>query len=172
MQAKHKNTGRWEGVKPRLSHFQVYLTAKKCGPGPRQTGHRPTGTGHRPTGPGPQAHMPQATGPQGHTERQKFRFPSHLPLPTPPKGPKFRWPSSLQRNFGPFGPSRNWPVLALKMPTVLDSIWTRSSHVLWQLVGRWTSDQLWRPASCPGTAASGRRQLNGQRDAERNVRSV
>jgi hypothetical protein len=33
MQAKHKNTGRWEGVKPRLSHFQVYLTAKKCGPG-------------------------------------------------------------------------------------------------------------------------------------------
>jgi hypothetical protein len=32
MQAKHKNTGRWEGVKPRLSHFQVYLTAKKCGP--------------------------------------------------------------------------------------------------------------------------------------------
>jgi hypothetical protein len=35
MQAKHKNTGRWEGVKPRLSHFQVYLTAKKCGPGGR-----------------------------------------------------------------------------------------------------------------------------------------
>jgi hypothetical protein len=33
MQAKHKNTGRWEGVKPRLSHFQVYPTAKKCGPG-------------------------------------------------------------------------------------------------------------------------------------------
>jgi hypothetical protein len=33
MKAKHKNTGRWEGVKPRLSHFQVYLAAKKCGPG-------------------------------------------------------------------------------------------------------------------------------------------
>jgi hypothetical protein len=32
MQAKHKNTGRWEGVKPRLSHFQVHLAAKKCGP--------------------------------------------------------------------------------------------------------------------------------------------
>jgi hypothetical protein len=32
MQAKHKNTGRWEGAKPCLSDFQVYLTAKKCGP--------------------------------------------------------------------------------------------------------------------------------------------
>jgi hypothetical protein len=32
MQAKHKNTGRWEGTKPCLSDFQVHLTAKKCGP--------------------------------------------------------------------------------------------------------------------------------------------
>jgi hypothetical protein len=33
MQAKHKNTGRWGGVKPCLSDFQVCPTAKKCGPG-------------------------------------------------------------------------------------------------------------------------------------------
>jgi hypothetical protein len=38
MQAKHKNTGRWEGVKPRLSHFQVCLAAKKCGPVFKNTG--------------------------------------------------------------------------------------------------------------------------------------
>jgi hypothetical protein len=29
MQAKHKNTGRWEGVKLRLSHFQVCLPRGK-----------------------------------------------------------------------------------------------------------------------------------------------
>jgi hypothetical protein len=33
MQAKHKNTGRWEGTKPCLSDSQVHLAAKKCGPG-------------------------------------------------------------------------------------------------------------------------------------------
>jgi hypothetical protein len=32
MQAKHKNTGRWEGAKPCLSDSQVHLAAKKCGP--------------------------------------------------------------------------------------------------------------------------------------------
>jgi hypothetical protein len=30
MQAKHKNTGRWEGTKPWPSDSQVHLTAKKC----------------------------------------------------------------------------------------------------------------------------------------------
>jgi hypothetical protein len=39
MQAKHKNTGRWEGEKPCLSHSQVHLAAKKCGPVTVTTGH-------------------------------------------------------------------------------------------------------------------------------------
>jgi hypothetical protein len=47
MQAKHKNTGRWGGAKPCLSHFQVCPTAKKCGPGPTAGCLAPTAVEYR-----------------------------------------------------------------------------------------------------------------------------
>jgi hypothetical protein len=76
----------------------------------------------------PHAHRPQATGPQGHTDRPKFRFPSHL------RRRRAQNFVGLQRNFGPFWPfkklARFGPQNANNPGLNLDILWAKMGHRL------------------------------------------